>query len=29
MRDTNVYSGAWTDWAEAIRLLQRLNDLVR
>ena len=29
MRDTNVYSGAWTDWAEVIRLLQRLNDLVR
>jgi hypothetical protein len=29
MRDTNVYSGAWTDWAEVIRLLQRLSDVVR
>lgn len=29
MRDTNVYSGAWTDWAEVIRLLQRLSDIVR
>jgi hypothetical protein len=29
MRDTNVYSGAWTDWAEVIRMLQRLSDIVR
>jgi hypothetical protein len=29
MRDTNAYSGAWTDWAEVIRLLQRLSDITR
>jgi hypothetical protein len=29
MRDTSSYSGAYTDWAEVIRLLQRLSDIVR
>jgi hypothetical protein len=29
MRDTNSYSGAWTDWSEVIRLLQRLSDIAR
>ena len=29
MRDTSAYSGAWTDWAEVIRLLQRLSDIAR
>lgn len=29
MRDANVYSGAWTDWAEVLRLLQRLSDIAR
>jgi hypothetical protein len=27
MRDTSSYSGAWTDWSEVIRLLQRLSDI--
>jgi hypothetical protein len=29
MRDTSSYSGAWTDWSEVIRLLQRLSDIAR
>jgi hypothetical protein len=29
MRDANVYSGAWTDWSEVLRLLQRLSDITR
>lgn len=29
MRDSNVYSGAWTDWTEVVRLLQRMSDAVR
>lgn len=29
MRDANLYSGAWTDWVEVVRLLQRLSDMVR
>jgi hypothetical protein len=29
MRDTSSYSGAWTDWSEVIRLLQRLSDMAR
>lgn len=29
MRDANLYSGAWTDWMEVMRLLQRLSDMVR
>ncbi|HEV8610504.1 MAG TPA: hypothetical protein VGS98_10630 [Thermoanaerobaculia bacterium] len=29
MRDTSAYSGAWTDWAEVMRLLQRLSDIAR
>ena len=29
MRDANVYSGAWTDWAEVLRQLQRLSDIAR
>ncbi len=29
MRDSNLYSGAWTDWMEVMRLLQRLSDMVR
>ena len=29
MRDANLYSGAWTDWAEVVRLLQRLSDIAR
>lgn len=29
MRDANAYSRAWTDWAEVLRLTQRLSDIVR
>jgi hypothetical protein len=29
MRDANLYSGAWTDWSEVLRLLQRLSDMAR
>jgi hypothetical protein len=29
MRDANLYSGAWTDWSEVLRLLQRLSDISR
>jgi hypothetical protein len=29
MRDANIYSGAWNDWAEVVRLLQRLSDMAR
>jgi hypothetical protein len=29
MRESSSYSGAWTDWSEVIRLLQRLSDIAR
>jgi hypothetical protein len=29
MRESSSYSGAWTDWSEVIRLLQRLSDMAR
>jgi hypothetical protein len=29
MREGSVYSGAWTDWSEVTRLLQRLSDIAR
>jgi hypothetical protein len=29
MRASSLYSGAWTDWGEVIRMLQRMSDIVR
>jgi hypothetical protein len=29
MRDANAYSRVWSDWAEVLRLAQRLSDVVR
>jgi hypothetical protein len=29
MRGSSLYSGAWTDWGEVIRMLQRMSDIVR
>ena len=29
MREGSVYSGAWTDWSEVTRLLERLSDIAR
>ena len=29
LRDANIYTTSWTDWAEAMRLLQRLSEIAR
>jgi hypothetical protein len=29
LRDANLYTASWTDWTEAMRLLQRLSEIAR